>query len=50
MGSIIVAYNFFIGLLVILSSEKIGGLAGHINKTYNQQIEKYVKVSSLAFG
>jgi hypothetical protein len=50
IGGMIVVYNFFIGVLVMLSSEKIGALAGHVNKTYAQQIERSVRVSSLAFG
>ena len=49
-SSIIVGYNFVIGVLVMLSSQKLGAYAGYVTKAHRQQIARYTQVSAFAFG
>lgn len=46
----IVVYNFVIGVLIMLSSEKLGVYAGHINKAYGTRIARLTRVSTFTFG
>ena len=50
LGSIIVSYNFVIGVLIMLSSQKIATLAGNVNKAHRMQIVRMTHVSTFAFG
>ena len=49
-SSMIVVYNLVIGVLVMLSSEKIGSLAGYLNKAHRAKIVRLTRVSTFAFG
>jgi len=49
-SSVIVIYNFLIGVLVMLSSEKIAAYAGHVHKAYSERIVRLTYVSTFAFG
>ena len=49
-SSIIVVYNFVIGVLVMLSSQKLGSYAAYVNKTRGAQIARYTSLSAFAFG
>ena len=42
--------NTILGVLLMLSSEKIGSFAGYCNKAYGKRIARYTKVSILTFG
>lgn len=46
----IVAYNFIIGVLVMLSSEKLAAYAGNVSKSYSQRIMRLTRVSTFTFG
>ncbi len=42
----IVVYNFVVGVLLMLSSEKLASYAGRMNGT----LGRYTRISTLAFG
>ena len=50
VSAMIVAYNFVIGILVMLSSEKLAVYAEHISKSHREQIARLTRVSTFAFG
>ena len=50
LSGIIVVYNFVIGVLVMLSSEKLAGFAGFINKSYRERIVRLARVTTFTFG
>ena len=49
-GSIIVSYNFVIGVLLMLSSQKVATLAGNVNKAHRTQIVKFTHLSTFTLG
>ncbi len=49
-SSVIVGYNFVIGVLIMLSSQKLASYAGHFNRNYRQKIVRLTHVSTFAFG
>ena len=49
-GATIVVYNFIIGVLLMLSSEKIGVYAGHLSTTRREPIARLTRLSILTFG
>ncbi|CAN5121203.1 hypothetical protein BH20ACI2_BH20ACI2_10420 [soil metagenome] len=46
----IVTYNFLIGVLVMLSSEKVASHAGYLNRSYQEKIVRVTFVSAFTFG
>lgn len=50
VSQMIVVYNFVIGVLIMLSSEKLGVYAGHINKAHGVRIARLTRVSTFTFG
>ncbi len=50
IGSYFVVYNFVIGVLVMLSSEKLGQYAGLIYKGQRESIARLTQVSVFTFG
>ena len=50
LSGIIVVYNFVIGVLVMLSSEKLAGFAGSLNKSHRKRIVRLARVTTLTFG
>ena len=50
LGAIVVGYNFVIGVLVMLSSQKVGTYAGYVNKAHRTQIVRLTHVSTFTFG
>jgi hypothetical protein len=46
----IVTYNFVIGVLLMLASEKIGAYAGHFTGAYKQRISRLTRIGILTFG
>ncbi len=46
----IVTYNFLVGVLVMLSSEKVASYAGYLNKPYQEKIVRVTFVSAFTFG
>ena len=50
VSSMIVVYNFVIGVMLMLSSEKLGKIAGHISKLYEVRINRYARITALTFG
>jgi hypothetical protein len=49
-SGMIVLYNLVIGILIMLSSEKLASLAGLLNKSGTAKIARLTKVSSFTFG
>jgi hypothetical protein len=49
-GAYIVAYNFVIGVLVMLSSEKIGVYAGSLNKAHQAGLTRLTRLSTFTLG
>ncbi len=49
-GAYIVGYNFTIGVLVMLSSEKLGVYAGSLNKSHKAALERLTRLSTFTFG
>lgn len=50
IGAMLVMYNFVIGVLIMLSSEKIAAYAGCLSKARGETITRLTRVSTLAFG
>ncbi|HEX3100326.1 MAG TPA: hypothetical protein VHQ01_00965 [Pyrinomonadaceae bacterium] len=50
ISAYIVGYNFVIGILVMLSSQKLGTYAAHVNKAHGAQIARYTSLSTFSFG
>ncbi len=50
IGAMIIGYNFIIGLLLIIASEKIGVYAGHLIKSQRVQATRLTRVGTLTFG
>jgi hypothetical protein len=46
----IVGYNFIIGLLIMLASEKIGSYAAYFFGSYKKQAARVTHTAALAFG
>jgi hypothetical protein len=46
----IVGYNFIIGILIMLASEKIGSYAGYFFGSYKKQAARVTHTAALAFG
>jgi hypothetical protein len=50
VGAYFLVYNVIVGVLVMLSSEKLGVYAGYLNKSRREKIARLTRVSTLAFG
>ena len=50
VSAMIVGYNFVVGVLIMLSSEKLGAIAGHASKLYEVKIARFTRISVLTFG
>ena len=46
----IVVYNFIIGVLVMISSEKLGIYAGHLIRFRRVQAARLTRIATLTFG
>lgn len=46
----ILTYNFIIGVLLMLASEKIGAYAGHFMGSYKQGISRATRIGIFTFG
>lgn len=46
----IVTYNFVIGVLLMLASEKIGAYAGHFTGSYREKISRATRIGIFTFG
>lgn len=46
----IVAYNFIIGVLLMIASEKIGVYAGYFGGAYREKVSRFIKIGALTFG
>ena len=46
----IVVYNFVIGILIMLSSEKVAAYAGFLNPSHRQTITRLAHTSVFTFG
>jgi hypothetical protein len=49
-SGMIVTYNFVIGVLIMLSSEKLGSYAGLLNKAHRLTIGRLTRVTTFTFG
>ncbi len=50
LGSYFVIYNLVIGVLLMLSSDKIGVYAGYISRSRSKVLERLSKVTAFTFG
>jgi len=50
VSAMIVLYNLVIGILIMLSSEKVAILAGNISRSRGQSITRLTQVSTFTFG
>jgi hypothetical protein len=50
MSGTIVIYNLIVGLLIMLSSEKVASAAGYFNNSRRQTIVRLTHVSTYTFG
>ena len=50
LGSIIVSYNFVIGVLIMLSSQKLATLAGNVNRANRTQIVRLTDIATFTLG
>ncbi len=50
ISALIVGYNFVIGVLVMLASEKVGSFAGLVNRTHRDGIARLTRISVFTFG
>ena len=46
----IVVYNFIIGVLVMISSEKLGSYAGHLIRFRRVQASRMTQIGTFTFG
>lgn len=49
-GAYFVVYNFIIGVLVIIASEKLGVYAGHLVRSRRAQATRLTRVVTFTFG
>lgn len=49
-STMIVGYNFVIGFLVLLSSEKFGIFVGNMNQAHRERVARLTQVSTFTFG
>lgn len=50
LSGTIVLYNFVVGVLVMLSSDKIASFAGNVGGTFGNRISRYTRISAFTFG
>ena len=50
VSGMIVLYNLIIGILIMLSSEKVAVLAGNVSRSHGQSITRLTQVSTFTFG
>lgn len=46
----ILTYNFIIGVLLMLASEKLGAYAGHFTGAYREKISRATRTGIFTFG
>ena len=46
----LVAYNFIIGVLVMIASEKLGFYAGHLTRSRSVQTARLTRTATFTFG
>ena len=49
-GAYIVVYNFIVGVLFALSSEKLGAYAGYLGGRYRENVSRITRLSAATFG
>ena len=49
-GVYFITYNFIIGLLLMLSSEKVGTYAGCLIKSSGERVIRFTRLITLTFG
>ena len=49
-GAYFVIYNFIIGVLLMIASEKLGVYAGHLVSSRGMQIARLTRVATCTFG
>ena len=50
IGAYFLVYDFIVGVLMMLASEKIGVYAGKVNKAYGPRLSRVAYVSVFTFG
>lgn len=50
ISAMIVGYNFVVGVLVMLASEKVGAYAGLLNRAHRDGIMRLTRLSVFTFG
>jgi hypothetical protein len=46
----ILTYNFIIGILLMLSSEKIGAFAGYFTGSFKEKVSNAIRLGVFTFG
>jgi hypothetical protein len=49
-GFYIITYNFIIGVLLMISSEKLGAYAGYFMGSLKEKISRLARIGIFAFG
>ncbi len=49
-GVYLVVYNFIIGVLVMIASEKLGIYAGHLTRSRRVQVTRLTRIVTFTFG
>ena len=49
-SGMIVMYNFVVGVLIMLSSEKVASLAGNVINPYRNRVVRLTRISTFTFG
>jgi hypothetical protein len=50
LSGTIVMYNFVVGLLLMLASEKLAAVAGHVNRSHSKGVIRLTQLSTFTFG
>jgi hypothetical protein len=50
ISTYLVLYNFVIGVLLMISSEKLGSYAGFLKPSHQASITRFTKLSTFTFG
>ncbi|HMS42599.1 MAG TPA: hypothetical protein PKE69_20385 [Pyrinomonadaceae bacterium] len=46
----IISYNFIIGILLMISSEKIGAFTGYFARSYKEKFSRWTRLGVFTFG
>ena len=50
IGAYFVVYNFVIGVLLVIASEKLGAYAGFLSSAYREKVTRLTQITAFTFG